>query len=95
VAWVFFRAASVSDGVTILKKIAVDVTTTRPIFLYKQAAIWIVLLLAVEWVQRHHANPLHIDRFPQPLRWSLYYAVGVAIFLFAPIHYTPFIYFQF
>ena len=94
-AWVFFRAASVTDGVTILKKIVVDVATTRPALLYKQAAIWIVLLLAIEWVQRHHANPLHIDRFPRPVRWSLYYAVGAAIFLFAPIHYTPFIYFQF
>jgi alginate O-acetyltransferase complex protein AlgI len=94
-AWVFFRAVSVSDGVTILKKIVVDVATTRPAFLYKQAAIWIVLLLAIEWVQRHHANPLHIDRFPRALRWSFYYAVAAAIFLFAPIHYTPFIYFQF
>ena len=95
VAWVFFRAATVGESLTILKKIAVDVTTTAPSLMYKQAAIWILLLFAVEWIQRAHANPLHLERFPRPLRWSLYYAFAVIIFLFAPIHYAPFIYFQF
>ena len=94
-AWVFFRAATVGESLTILKKIAVDVTTTAPSLMYKQAAIWILLLFAVEWIQRAHANPLHLERFPRPLRWSLYYAFAVIIFLFAPIHYAPFIYFQF
>ena len=94
-AWVFFRAATVGESVTILKRIAVDVTTTAPSLMYKQAAIWMLLLFAVEWIQRAHANPLHLERFPRPLRWSLYYAFAVIIFLFAPIHYAPFIYFQF
>jgi len=94
-AWVFFRAATVGESLTILKKIAVDVTTTAPSLMYKQAAIWILLLFAVEWIQRAHANPLHLERFPRPLRWSLYYAFAVIIFLFAPIHSAPFIYFQF
>jgi alginate O-acetyltransferase complex protein AlgI len=94
-AWVFFRAASVGESLTIVKKIAVDVTTTAPSLMYKQAAIWILLMFAVEWIQRAHANPLHLERFPRPVRWSLYYACAVTIFLFAPIHYTPFIYFQF
>jgi alginate O-acetyltransferase complex protein AlgI len=94
-AWVFFRAATVGESLTILKKIAVDVTTTAPSLMYKQAAIWMLLLFAVEWIQRSHANPLHLERFPRPLRWSLYYAFAVIIFLFAPIHSAPFIYFQF
>jgi len=94
-AWVFFRAASVGESLTILRKIAVDVVTTKPALMYKQAAIWIVLLFAIEWVQRRYANPLHLERFPRPLRWSLYYAFAVVILLFAPMHYTPFIYFQF
>jgi hypothetical protein len=85
----------VGESLTILKKIAVDVTTTAPSLMYKQAAIWILVLFAVEWIQRAHANPLHLERFPRPLRWSLYYAFAVIIFLFAPIHYAPFIYFQF
>jgi alginate O-acetyltransferase complex protein AlgI len=95
VAWVFFRAASVSDAAAILKKIAIDVVTTRPALMYKQAGLWILVLVAVEWVQREHANPLHLERFPRPVRWSVYYAFAVVILMFAPIRYTPFIYFQF
>src|SRR5580765_1781683 len=38
IAWVFFRAATVGESLTILKKIAVDVTTTAPSLMYKQAA---------------------------------------------------------
>ena len=94
-AWVFFRAPSVGAAATILHKIAVDVTTTRPALLYKQTGIWIVVLLAVEWIQREHANPLYLDHVPRPVRWAAYYATAMAMFLFAPIHYTPFIYFQF
>jgi alginate O-acetyltransferase complex protein AlgI len=94
-AWVFFRASSVSDAVTILGKIASDIATTPPAFTYKHAAVWIAVLFGVEWTQRRHANPLHIDRFPRAVRWSLYYAFATIMFMFAPIHYTPFIYFQF
>jgi len=95
VAWVFFRARSLSDSVIILKRIAADVATTPPSFTSKHAVVWIVLLLAIEWVQRDYANPLHVGRFPRPVRWSVYYAFAAVIFMFAPLHYTPFIYFQF
>ena len=94
-AWVFFRAPTVTAAVEILRKIAIGVATTRPSFVDKQAALWIVVFLGVEWVQREYANPLHLDRMPRPLRWAVYYATVSVMFLFAPIHYTPFIYFQF
>ena len=94
-AWVFFRAASIGDAVTILKKIAIDITTTPPALMYKHAAVWMVLLLAIEWFQREYANPLHLEGLPRPLRWSVYYALAGTIFMFAPLNYSPFIYFQF
>jgi len=94
-AWVFFRAPSVTAAMTILGRIASDVTTKAPSLTDKRVAIWIVVLFAVEWIQREHANPLHLERFSRPVRWSLYYAFAAVIFMFAPIHYTPFIYFQF
>lgn len=94
-AWVFFRAPSIAVAADIFRRIAIDVVTTKPALMYKSAAIWIVLLFAVEWVQRAHANPLHIEAVPRPLRWAVYYACLTAMFFFAPIHYTPFIYFQF
>ena len=94
-AWVFFRARSLGDSIVILKRIVGDVATTPPSFTSKHAAIWIVVLLAVEWVQREHANPLHVERFSRPVRWGLYYAFASIVFMFGPLHYTPFIYFQF
>ncbi len=93
--WVFFRAPSLGDSLLILRKIVSEVATTPPSLTYKHAAVWIVILLAVEWIQRAHANPLHIERFSRPVRWSVYYAFAVIIFMFAPLRYTPFIYFQF
>jgi len=92
---VFFRAASIGDALTILQKIAVDVTTKPPALTYKHAAVWMALLLAIEWLQREYANPLHVERLPRPLRWSVYYALAGTIFMFAPLNYSPFIYFQF
>ena len=91
----FFRARSLGDSIVILKRIVGDVATTPPSFTSKHAAIWIVVLLAVEWVQREHANPLHVERFSRPVRWGLYYAFASIVFMFGPLHYTPFIYFQF
>jgi D-alanyl-lipoteichoic acid acyltransferase DltB (MBOAT superfamily) len=94
-AWVFFRAPSVTVAVTILRKIAAGVLASPPAFTSKQAAIWMAVLIAVEWTQREHQNPLHIERYPVAVRWAAYYAFATVIFMFAPIHYTPFIYFQF
>jgi alginate O-acetyltransferase complex protein AlgI len=95
VAWVFFRASSVTDAMTIVRTIATDLATTAPAITDKRAVGWIALLFAIEWIQRDYANPLHVEWVPRPVRWGLYYAVAVAIFLFAPLHYRPFIYFQF
>jgi D-alanyl-lipoteichoic acid acyltransferase DltB (MBOAT superfamily) len=94
-AWVFFRAPSVTQAAVILGKIARDVATSAPAFEYKRSAIWILVLFSIEWIQREHANPLHLERFPRAVRWSLYYAFAAVIFMFAPIRYRPFIYFQF
>jgi D-alanyl-lipoteichoic acid acyltransferase DltB (MBOAT superfamily) len=96
-AWVFFRAASVGDAVTILGKIASDVTRPQALgtMTGRHVVVWILILFAVEWTQREYANPLHVERLPRPFRWSLYYAFATIMFMFAPMHYTPFIYFQF
>ncbi len=94
-AWVFFRAASVTEAVMILRKIVVDVATTAPAITDKRSAIWIAILLSLEWIQRDHANPLHLEHLSRPVRWTIYYAMTSLMFMFAPLRYAPFIYFQF
>ena len=95
VAWVFFRAGSVAEAWHIVGRIASDVLTTRPVLTDKRAVIWIALLFAVEWTQREHAHPLHVEHLPRSVRWAAYYAMVAVLFLFAPVRYQPFIYFQF
>ena len=84
-----------TEAAAILEKIVRDVATSAPAFEYKRSSIWILVLFSIEWIQREHANPLHLERFPRAVRWSLYYAFAAVIFMFAPIRYKPFIYFQF
>ncbi len=95
IAWVFFRAASATEAMTILNKITsavVNATVTAP---DRMAVLWIIVLLAVEWVQRRHPHALKIEGLPRPIRWAAYYATAVVILLFAGLNYVPFIYFQF
>lgn len=95
VAWVFFRAEHTSDAFIILRKIAsaaVHREIGRPPLV---PFLWVAALVGMEWVQRHHAHPLVLDHWPRPARWGAYYALVLALLLFMPIHYTPFIYFQF
>lgn len=93
-AWVFFRADDVTDAVTVLQKIFTAPLTTfvQP---QRQAVIWIVVLLLVEWRQRHRQHGLDIAESPRAVRWAAYYATAAAILLFAQLDYVPFIYFQF
>ena len=55
----------------------------------------IVLLFAVEWIQRKKEHPLQIDAIPwRWVRWSIYYGLLVLIFFYY-ISTTQFLYFQF
>jgi D-alanyl-lipoteichoic acid acyltransferase DltB (MBOAT superfamily) len=96
IGWVFFRASSLSKALLILGKSAdslVSLHLGRP--LSNACLAWIVLLVGFEWMQRRHAHPLMIARWPAVFRWGAYYAL-IAIILFrSPMNYTPFIYFQF
>jgi hypothetical protein len=47
-----------------------------------------------EWMQRSKEHAFEVERLPQPLRWSLYWAVGfTTLALFR--RENSFIYFQF
>jgi alginate O-acetyltransferase complex protein AlgI len=113
VAWVFFRANSVSDAVQIIGRIFGDgagwrALATTPVrqwipatvtgFHLRDAAIVaaaIGLMEAIHWVQRAGSVRALVSRQPIWVRWSLYYAICVAIIMLRPKAPQQFIYFQF
>ena len=104
VAWVFFRASTFSDALTVFSKSA---RSLSPGALSAWAAVglgeygWLFIALAIfcvlEWLQRRHHHGLKVDWMPQPVRWGVYLAVALAVFRFglSSQEGRAFIYFQF
>ena len=98
-AWVFFRAESVTHAFEYCSGIFSLSLFSWPLLLGKEMLIVIGLvgvLLAMEWLQRHRQNVLELDKdkFPKVFRWGLYYGVAMAIVIFGARQHE-FIYFQF
>jgi alginate O-acetyltransferase complex protein AlgI len=106
-AWVFFRAANVSDAMLILRRIVTEPIARRPMDLHPGldstqfaiALVLIALLLVVEVLSaRKPIMPALVQR-PRWQRWSAYYAFAVVfalLVLWGPERNAqPFIYFQF
>lgn len=94
-AWIFFRAASLSDAVTILRRLF---TLQDGSGLEVRGEIWLLVagFLLVEWIQRgrRHALELSDSPLPRPVRWLFYYGVLYLILKFGGEQ-QDFIYFQF
>jgi len=94
-AWVFFRADSVSTAFSILRKIGAAPFTgdfTGPSL---KMLLLTALVFVPEWFQRRQAHALALPGLARPLRWALYYALVLTILFSAHVGETPFIYFQF
>ena len=108
-AWVFFRANSLTDAVTVLKNIVplrlTDFVRALPTGFYNDnfARGWfdltvafalIGLLVTVQLSQRS-GQMSHVLTTRPWLRWSVYYATVMGIVLLGVFHHAEFIYFQF
>jgi len=104
--WVFFRANSLADAWLILTVMATqlhDVQAFRELLLEYQAGgplfeitHLLIVFVVVEWLGRHKAHPLEIPGWPQPVRWSIYAALGWFVVEYSGRgESSPFIYFQF
>jgi D-alanyl-lipoteichoic acid acyltransferase DltB (MBOAT superfamily) len=94
-AWIFFRAAALNDALLVIQKIGVALSSLQ---IHKPSAKgweWILVLLMVEWLSRNRPHALAKFSFPVPVRWTVYYALVLAIIFATPLTYIPFIYFQF
>lgn len=96
VAWVFFRAANVTEAFGYLSAMFdfrhytvphnIGMGTVMPL---------IAMLVVVEWFQRKREYGLEISHVPQVLRWSAYFVLTGLIAYFATEQDLTFIYFQF
>lgn len=96
IAWIFFRAATLQQAFQIIAEIFSPSLFTLPDLLFVKEILLIVILIAVEWVQRTKQHALQFDtiRIPRMVRWGLYQVIIVAI-LFWGSGKQEFIYFQF
>ncbi|MFO7658956.1 MAG: MBOAT family O-acyltransferase [Bacteroidales bacterium] len=93
IAWVFFRAQSVSQAFYYIRQIAVLSFDKSESGLYSYLYL-ILILVIIEWINRRHEHPLYFKSAPAPIRWIVYYAVLMVIFLYFKDA-KSFIYFQF
>jgi D-alanyl-lipoteichoic acid acyltransferase DltB (MBOAT superfamily) len=105
-AWVFFRAPSLGEAASILRRmlhiVYVDrearATAMLVAGLRPQARLALLLLpglVGAEWLQRHRAHPLQQLGGPRWVRWALYTVLGWLAVGMAPTRANRFIYFQF
>jgi alginate O-acetyltransferase complex protein AlgI len=105
-AWVFFRANSVADGLFILKTIlfhwpqlsvenitlfSQTINTTYLLIAFSAATI----LFVIEYMQYNGLGITWFNRQSSILRWSTYYVWAGLIILFGNFGHSSFIYFQF
>ena len=96
IAWVFFRADSVSHAISYLGNIFDASLFLSPDIFPKRYLLLIVIFLVVEWLQRDRQHGLELQEqdMHQFFRWAIYYAIIIIIITMGG---TPqeFIYFQF
>ncbi|EMI16079.1 membrane bound o-acyl transferase mboat family protein [Rhodopirellula maiorica SM1] len=91
-AWVFFRADSVSHAISFISHMMTS-PWRAPTLL--KGLPYLALLFTIEWVQRSMPHALQIEHMPVWVRWPAYYSLIVVMFLYGNTGHVPFIYFQF
>ncbi|MEM9680429.1 MAG: MBOAT family O-acyltransferase [Bacteroidota bacterium] len=105
-AWIFFRANSVSDAYLILQKIfTMDFNLQNWIIQLSQLGIdknglviaifSIIIMEVVHWMDRHESFLIRLNRLSTIKRWSIYYAFLIYLLFFGTFGEQDFIYFQF
>jgi hypothetical protein len=96
IAWVFFRAPTVTDALLYLKTMLSPSLFSVPEVAPAVTIGLIVFVLVVEWIQRDKQHALQIDGAGLPVfvRWVYYYVLILVILAFSG-NQQEFIYFQF
>ena len=92
-AWVFFRAESITEAAVYLKSIVIN-SNTGSNRIVLTALLWAGVMLAVDWLQRSGTPSWWLSKRATPARW-LAYSVVVWLCLKNLHNGSSFIYFQF
>lgn len=102
IAWVFFRATSVSEALLILQKIATGITRMPDLVArypfsadHYFALGLIALLVVIEILDERHSIWKRLAAAPVALRWGVYYAGIFALLILGRWQAREFIYMQF
>lgn len=105
VGWIFFRAPTLSTALNGLARIfndALSPSSYEPLWSIladrtgRSAALGIVFILVVEWIQRRHPHPFVLPHMTRWQRWAVYTAaLWVMVYLGPKGLGRQFIYFQF
>lgn len=95
-AWIFFRAASLTEAFHIVSTLFSASLFENPNFIPKIALILVSLFMFIEWLGRENEFALAKIGFtwPRALRWGFYFVIITCIFVFNGKE-QQFIYFQF
>ncbi|UOU99047.1 hypothetical protein MUU74_03620 [Chryseobacterium daecheongense] len=94
-AWIFFRAESVTQAVWYIQRIMDPALFSIPKPFPVKVLALIGLMLIIEWMNRGKVHGLEIDRFNPWIRRILYLVVIYIILRYANFGNNEFIYFQF
>jgi alginate O-acetyltransferase complex protein AlgI len=102
VTWVFFRAASLADALTIFSRVAASAGRLPPLLATRLATpemivslLLIVLLIAVEAFDETRSMWARLAARPAPVRWAAYYALALALVVLGVWNLQQFVYMQF
>jgi len=97
IAWVFFRAESVTHAVTYLKGLFSSSLLSLPTIRPTNLLVLILFFIGVEWIGRrqHYAIEVLLLKQSRVIRWAFYMIIIAIIFVFSSDNQQEFIYFQF
>ena len=97
IAWVFFRAESLSQAFSIFGKILSDSILETPDLRPKAflSMVLIGFLIIFEYIQRKKQHALEIEKWHLIFRWSFYFLILFVGIFFGNFNKVEFIYFQF
>lgn len=98
IGWVIFRATDIEMAYGYLKRMVLHFDFSTH-FQGKFALTWALIMLTIEWLQRHRRHGLDFANAKgmmayTPVRWCIYAAICIACIIFTESQ-SDFIYFQF